>query len=99
MKDVQATASRFKKKGEVTMRIFFWIHQFVFGLPSVFLGMDLLMKGTTQGLIPAIALILAWIGGTLMWGFATLIHSPYQPSAKYVVALEKEVAALRAKEG
>ena len=34
-----------------------------------------------------------------MWGFATLIHSPYQPSAKYVVALEKEVAALRAKEG
>jgi hypothetical protein len=52
----------------------FWVHQVILGLPSAVLGLDLLMAGETQGIINVIGLFLAWIGGTLMWGFAVLIH-------------------------
>ena len=32
------------------------------------------MEGETSGVIAAIGLLLAWIGGTLVWGLAALMH-------------------------
>jgi hypothetical protein len=53
----------------------FWIHQVVFGMPSAFQGLGLLLRGARDAdVMQVIALLLAWIGGTLMWGFASLIH-------------------------
>lgn len=54
--------------------VLFWLHQLLFGVPSALFGIDLLMRGNMQGLIPAIGLLLAWVGGTLTWGFASLLH-------------------------
>ena len=44
------------------------------GLPSVSIGLDLVIEGKAEGLFNAIGLLLAWIGGTLVWGLAALIH-------------------------
>src|SRR5262249_10164843 len=64
-------------------RVLFWVHQVLFGLPSAVIGIDLLDRDfvtgagtTTLGLIPVIGLFLAWIGGTLLWGLASLLHHP-----------------------
>jgi hypothetical protein len=51
-----------------------WIHQVLLGLPSALIGLDLLLQGQTSGVIAAIGLLLAWIGGTLVWGLAALMH-------------------------
>jgi hypothetical protein len=48
----------------------------MFGLPSAAIGLDLLINRTTEGRIPVIGLFLAWIGGTLLWGLASLLHHP-----------------------
>jgi hypothetical protein len=55
-------------------KILFWIHQVILGLPSATIGLDLVIRGQTDGILAAIGLLLAWIGGTLVWGFAALIH-------------------------
>jgi hypothetical protein len=55
-------------------KILFWVHQVVLGLPSGIIGLDLVIRGQTDGILAAIGLLLAWIGGTLMWGLAALIH-------------------------
>jgi hypothetical protein len=54
--------------------ILFWVHQGILGLPSVGFGLDLLIMGRAGGIINVIGLFLAWIGGTLVWGLAALIH-------------------------
>jgi hypothetical protein len=61
-------------------KILFWIHQAVLGLPSATIGLDLIIRGQTEGILAAFGLLLAWIGGTLMWGFAALIHQKRNPS-------------------
>jgi hypothetical protein len=45
----------------------------VVGIPSFFVGGDILFTGKTDGIIQAIGLLLAWIGGTLVWGLAALM--------------------------
>jgi hypothetical protein len=56
----------------LVFKILFWIHQVLLGLPSALIGLDLLLEGETSG--EAIVLLLAWIGGTLVWGLAALMH-------------------------
>ena len=58
----------------LVFKILFWIYQVLLGLPSALIGLDLLLEGETSGVIAAIALLLAWIGGTLVWGLAALMH-------------------------
>ena len=55
-------------------KVLFWVHQVVLGLPSVGFGLNLLIEGTVQGVISVIGVFLAWIGGTLVWGLAALMH-------------------------
>ena len=55
-------------------KILFWIHQVILGLPAATIGLDLVIRGQTEGILAAIGLLLAWIGGTLVWGLAALIH-------------------------
>ena len=70
-------------------RVIFWVHQVLFGLPSVVVGPGLLFRSIRAGITPQesiielamqtpilAALFLAWIGGTLLWGFACLLHHP-----------------------
>jgi 4-hydroxybenzoate polyprenyltransferase len=47
----------------------FWIHQAIFWLVSVFPILDLITKGGTSGQLNLIPLLLAWIAGSLTWGF------------------------------
>jgi len=56
----------------LVFKILFWIHQVLLGLPSALIGLDLLLGGETSG--EAVVLLLAWIGGTLVWGLAALMH-------------------------
>ena len=58
----------------LVFKVLFWIHQIVLGLPSVSIGLDLVIEGKAEALFNAIGLLLAWIGGTLVWGIAALIH-------------------------
>ena len=66
-------------------RVLFWIHQVLFGLPSVLLVLELFnivrtdpntLLISTRGFALAIPLLLTWIGGTLLWGLASLLHRP-----------------------
>jgi|SRR5262252_8316562 len=72
-------------------RVLFWIHQVLVGLPSVLLVLELFhivrtnpdtLLITTQGEGLAIPLLLTWIGGTLLWGLASLIHRPLLPPSQ-----------------
>jgi hypothetical protein len=56
----------------LVFKILFRIHQVLLGLPSALIGLDLLLEGETSG--EAVVLLLAWIGGTLVWGLAALMH-------------------------
>ena len=55
-------------------KVLFWVHQAVLGLPSVGFGIQLLAEGKSEGILNVIGFLLAWIGGTLVWGFAALMH-------------------------
>jgi hypothetical protein len=67
--------SKIYGKDESTgFKLLFWIHQGIVGLPAMSIGADLLLKGKSEGIINAIGLLLAWIGGTLVWGLAALMH-------------------------
>lgn len=59
---------------ERAFKILFWVHQVVIGVPAAFIGFEILSTGTSDGIVNAIGLLLAWIGGTLLWGLAALIH-------------------------
>jgi hypothetical protein len=48
--------------------IIFWIHNVIFFLASVSPVLDIMVKGSTNGQLNLIPLILAWIAGALMWG-------------------------------
>ena len=61
-------------------KILFWIHQVILGLPAATIGLDLVIRGQTEGILAAIGLLLAWIGGTLVWGLAALIYQKRNPS-------------------
>jgi hypothetical protein len=63
-------------------KILFWIHQVILGVPSFVIGLDLVIEGRTEGILAALGLLLAWIGGTLLWGFAALIHQKQTHSEK-----------------
>jgi len=72
-------------------RVLFWIHQVLFGLPSVLLVLELFnivrtnpntLLITTRGFALAIPLLLTWIGGTLLWGLASLLHRPLLPPSQ-----------------
>jgi hypothetical protein len=59
-----------------TLFVIFWMHQVLFGLPCLFLGLEVVITGRAQGVLNAIALLLVWIGGSLTWGFAVLFKRP-----------------------
>ena len=72
-------------------RVLFWIHQVLFGLPSVLLFFELFnisvretdtMLIATRGFALAIPLLLTWIGGSLLWGLASLLHRPLLPPSQ-----------------
>jgi hypothetical protein len=72
-------------------RVLFWIHQVLFGLPSVLLFFEVIniarenpnpLLVTTTGFGLEIALLLTWIGGTLLWGLASLLHRPLLPPSQ-----------------
>jgi len=70
-------AAAAKKSGlsaSLVFKFLFWVHQAFFGLPSIGIGLDLIFKGQTDGILAAIGLLLAWIAGTLLWGLAAIIH-------------------------
>lgn len=54
--------------------ILFWLHNFIFGGACAVVAFDLLLNGRTQGVVNAIALSLMWIGGSITFGLATIIH-------------------------
>ena len=60
-------------------KILFWIHQVVLGVPSMFFALELVTKGKATGIINVIGVFLAWIGGTLVWGLAAIIHQNLPP--------------------
>jgi hypothetical protein len=75
----------------------FWVHQIFLGLPSVGFGFQLLMEGKTQGIISVIGFLLAWIGGTLVWGLAALMHQrPVYDLPRVFAAMEESVERLEA---
>jgi hypothetical protein len=55
----------------------FWLHQIFLGLPSMAFGVQLLIR-KADGSLDMIGLVLTWIGGTLCWGFAILLHERYR---------------------
>jgi hypothetical protein len=69
-------------------RAFFWVHQILFGLPAIIIGLFLWIetiqtifklpigsvKASADELTAAMVFLLAWIGGTLMWGLAALLY-------------------------
>ena len=72
-------------------RVLFWIHQVLFGLPSVLLFFEVINIGkgnpdpllvTTTGFGLEIPLLLTWIGGSLLWGLASLLHRPLLPPSQ-----------------
>ena len=69
-----AVVSHDKGAASLAFKTLFWVHQALLGLPSVSIGLDLIVEGKTTGIINAIGLLLARIGGTLLWGFASLMH-------------------------
>jgi hypothetical protein len=86
--------------GSTASRIFqvlFWIHQVVLGLPSMGSGFQLVTEGQAQGIISVIGFFLAWIGGTLVWGLAVLIHQrPFYDLPPLFVTIQEDVARLAA---
>jgi hypothetical protein len=71
-------------------KILFWVHQVLFGLPSLLIGGDfinIIVKSPDRPLIAIngyyalIPVLLAWIGGTLLWGLASLMHRPLSQSS------------------
>jgi|SRR5215470_3445848 len=57
--------------------LLFWLHQIFLGLPSMAFGIQLLTR-KSEGTLDMISLALTWIGGTLCWGFAILLHERYR---------------------
>jgi len=72
-------------------KLLFWINQIILGLPCFYFGIDLVTRGRTDGIINVIGLFLAWIGGSLTWGMAALMHERFSFSlpAVYRVAIEQ----------
>ncbi len=88
---------RLRYPGEVSsvFQVLFWIHQLVLGLPSVGIGLDLLVEGKATGNINAIGFLLAWIGGTLVWGLAAIIHQrPVYELPPVLAAINENIARL-----
>jgi hypothetical protein len=54
-------------------QVIFWAHQVLFALPSLLL-LFLLLIGKVGITGDVIGIFLYWIGGTLVWGFASLIN-------------------------
>lgn len=61
-------------RGVTFFQVMFWIHQLVLGIPAVGLALNLIITRQAEGALYSICFFLAWIGGSLTWGFATLIH-------------------------
>jgi hypothetical protein len=60
-------------------------------------GLELLSKGQAEGIISVIGFFLAWIGGTLVWGLAALIHArPSYELPPVFAALGENLARLEA---
>jgi hypothetical protein len=57
--------------------IIFWIHQVIFGLSSLGAVLNLLLEGGTTGQLNLVPLLLAWIAGSLTWGFGFVMAEPF----------------------
>jgi hypothetical protein len=77
----------------------FWTHQILLGLPSMGLGIELVSQGKVGGLLNVIALFLAWIGGTLAWGLAAIMHQSLTSDLPPVfTAISEKLARLEAQQ-
>jgi hypothetical protein len=86
---------RDESAASLAFKIIFWGHQVFLGIPSVWIGVDLITNGKIEGIINAIGLLLAWIGGTLVWGLAALIYrKPAFELPNVVSAIAENVARL-----
>jgi hypothetical protein len=65
--------------------IIFWIHQVIFGLSSLGAVLNLLLEGGTTGQLNLVRLLLAWIAGSLTWGFGFVMAERLRSSAKIQV--------------
>jgi hypothetical protein len=76
-------------------KVLFWVHQILLGLPSITIGLDLLTEGKTVGIVYAIGFLLAWIGGTLVWGLAAIMHQrPVYELPSFLATMAESVARL-----
>jgi hypothetical protein len=57
----------------VFFQIFFWLHQVLFGLPSLWCLFALIVERVK--IEDVIGVFLFWIGGTLTWGFTCLMSA------------------------
>ena len=89
--DTPQQQSRSFGKESSIFRVLFWIHQVLFGLPSVLLFFEVIniargnpdpLLVTTTGFGIEIVLLLTWIGGTLLWGLASLLRRPLLPPSQ-----------------
>ena len=53
-------------------KVLFWVHQVLFGFKPIFEGYLYIFLGSD--LLVTNGEYFTWIGGTLMWGLAALIH-------------------------
>ena len=53
-------------------KVLFWVHQVLFGFKPIFEGYAYIFLGTD--LMVTNSEYFTWIGGSLMWGLAALIH-------------------------
>ena len=55
-----------------TFKVLFWVHQVLFGFKPIFEGYLYIFLGSD--LMVTNSEYFTWIGGSLMWGLAALIH-------------------------
>jgi hypothetical protein len=75
----------FKEEEMKAFLIIFWIHQVIFGLSSLGAVLNLLLEGGTTGQSNLAPLLLAWIAGSLTWGFGFVMAERLRSSAKIQV--------------
>ena len=83
-------------------KILFWIHQFLFEVPSMLTSLTILTGQTSEnglsvafGLLSVSGLFLAWIGGTLVWGLAAIMHRrPAYDLPSVFAAINENIARL-----
>ena len=86
---------RHRNTASGVFKVLFWIHQFVFGLPAMMIILYILAPQSDPGLAVgtlSITGLLAWIGGTLVWGLAAIMHQ--RPPYELLAEVNENIARL-----